>query len=125
MNHGTQRTAALLKAFLPLFLLAACSSPPELAQVTCCTQRPVNDRAWVERKTLEHEEKLRLRTEARTNYIKESTHRTDEMQLVEELNAADDFVDGKDKVAPQEEPSTEDAPKPKRGLISKPEATTN
>lgn len=118
MTQRLKRTAALLQGSLLLSLLAACSSPPELPQVTCCTQRPVNSPEWVQRKTLEHEERMRLRNEARKNYIREGNQAPDEIQLVEELKAADEFAAMKDREpAAQEEASNEELPSSKRGLV--------
>lgn len=123
-NRSLKRPFAVAHLALILPLFAGCSSPPELAQVTCCTQRPVNSPEWVERKTLEHEEKLRIRKEARLKLIQEANTPTNEAQLSQELDAVEEYVQKKPLVDMQEgpivqEPASEVPPQKKTILSNK------
>ncbi|MDD2892528.1 MAG: hypothetical protein PHF20_01245 [Halothiobacillaceae bacterium] len=85
-THAIPRQRTQL-ALLLLVLLAACSSPPELAQVDCCNQRPVNTTEWIKQKVQEHEAMLKLRQDKQASLATDSILTVEELMLLQEMDA--------------------------------------
>jgi hypothetical protein len=95
-----------------LVLLSACSSPPELAQVKCCRQQPVNTPEWIAKKSAEHQERMRKRQEIKDRLISEAAQMPTEEQITQEMDAADEFIaqEKAKKAAAAEEAGPQAAP---------------
>ena len=74
-----------------LLALQACSSPPKLSQVQCCTAKPINSEEWVKLKTQEFQAHLAKR-EAERDWILKTDKPVDEDKITQELEESDAFI---------------------------------
>jgi hypothetical protein len=74
-----------------LLALQACSSPPKLSQVQCCTAKPINSDEWVAKKTREFQEHLAKR-ESERDWILKTDKPVDEDKISQELEESDAFI---------------------------------